>query len=1282
MGRGRLPYTRHDQASKHREEPRVNAPMNSDAMTLPRERTYHRARMPQAGEVIAQRYTLEDTLGMGTYGQVFSAWDAVRSHRVALKILRDISPAALLRFKHEFRALNDLRHPNLVRIFKLGRDGHIWFIAMELVRGVPFTQQNSDERARTQHPLHSEKTTGLALRDNAQTPLSTDHVLTLDDPIVPRFDLYTLRDRLLQLCQGILALHAINIVHCDLKPSNILVTPQGRVIILDFGVSQNVSPLGAHQHDDGTYAGTRAYMAPEVRHSKKTTAAFDWYSVGIMLAELLTGYHASILSGTPSAQLFAFLERGKEQCPTYQNLFTLCISLLHPEPAQRADHRAILAACDAQSIKNTTFQAHSAFVGRHEELAQLHQIYRNFLQGNADTILLEGEHGSGKSALCRQFLQDVTLSKSPAYILLARCKSDELIGYRAFDEVVDGLAAVLRAIPKHERQSLLEFCTPALYALFPALRSIAPAQADTQDTLLESHSPEDALYALHELLGHVARKRRIIIWVDDIHNADRDSLRWIARIFGPGVRPHLLLLLTQSPRDRLSDEPVDIHTLGYAVPRITLQPFDEETARVAVHQWLSPSMIANHALVDEIIALGHGRPDALRSLCRYADHMQRLPRNATLTQLIESRIQLLSQLEYQLLCIVALAMGPIDIRMIMQLCDAQPLDIDQALYWLGRKMLLRTATTMEDEQYEIWDQSVEHAIRTLMPADAQRALHKRFAHIGERLGNMPPATLIGHLMRAQQTQRAESYAQQHAAASEQAGAWESAAQLYTLLLRIHQRQKKIPPPALLLRAINCQLRTGRLADAAHLMADLAERLPREEACALHLRAAETFTLCGMIDEGNAHAARARKLTGKTYLFKPMGPQMLRVAALRTKLELRLRTLDLSKLTNAPLEPTHEALLGTYRVSGIEVSLTDALRAFEFSMRELDLALDLNRKLPIARALASFCSLSAGGGLAQQQRAYQWLELAQILAQSDDDRVTQEWINICRCTVDYQMGHYRAMWERLEQSHQWLTKHASHQSFIVSYLDVYRLLIATLRGEIPRLRNVYYGQIADARIRNNQNAETSITLTGFLTWFIDDAPSAAQNVLERLEHAKPAAADNYQLYHFFYARSRIDICLYEQRTYEYATQLRAFRRFENTLLCRSVEAIRDETRFTLGRLTLAQAKHRQRIGNQPKRDLLRWGTQLSTSHVPLAQGWGNHLLAGLAYLQGNPTRASSLLRRAIDAHQQHELHFFEELSRAAGQHANLLPCSGDPYHTLRTMGVARPERLVQSYHPYI
>ena len=143
-------------------------------------------------------YTIVQQIGRGGMGAVYEARDG-HGEVVALKTLRGCEPAALVRFKHEFRALSDLVHPNLALLYSLVVAGDQAFLTMEHIDGVDLLS-------------HLQACSGEGMRA-----------------------------ALRQLVDGLAALHAAGKLHRDVKPTNVLVTREGRVVILDFGLVQELA---------------------------------------------------------------------------------------------------------------------------------------------------------------------------------------------------------------------------------------------------------------------------------------------------------------------------------------------------------------------------------------------------------------------------------------------------------------------------------------------------------------------------------------------------------------------------------------------------------------------------------------------------------------------------------------------------------------------------------------------------------------------------------------------------------------------------------------------------------------------------------------------------------------------------------------------------------------------------------------------------------------------------------------------------------------------------------
>ncbi len=181
--------------------------------------------------------------------------------------------------------LADVVHLNLVALHELRADGPALYFTMEFLDG---TDLLGYVRPAPFDPA------GQITGDTVPPPRSTPGDAepgpeAARAPGLSGLQLERLRDTLRQLASGLIALHAAGKLHRDLKPSNVMVTPQGRVVILDFGLAAELDHQGRHQGTDGGFLGTPAYAAPEQAAASSLSSASDWYSVGAILYQLLTG---------------------------------------------------------------------------------------------------------------------------------------------------------------------------------------------------------------------------------------------------------------------------------------------------------------------------------------------------------------------------------------------------------------------------------------------------------------------------------------------------------------------------------------------------------------------------------------------------------------------------------------------------------------------------------------------------------------------------------------------------------------------------------------------------------------------------------------------------------------------------------------------------------------------------------------------------------------------------------------------------------------------------------
>ena len=264
------------------------------------------------------RYQPETLVATGGMGEVWRATDTVLHRPVALKLLKpEFAEDATFRerFVAEARHAASLQHPGVAAVFDFGE--------------LPAEAAGTGSRAGTRPYLVMELVDGK--------PLST---LLREGP---RLDPEVARDLVSQAAEALGAAHAVGLVHRDVKPANLLVTPDGQVKVTDFGIARAAG--GATLTQTGQLVGTPQYLSPEQAEGRGATSASDVYALGVVLFECLTG-RRPFTGDTPVATALAHLRQPVPDLPegVPADLAAITRRALAKDPAERYANAGELAA--------------------------------------------------------------------------------------------------------------------------------------------------------------------------------------------------------------------------------------------------------------------------------------------------------------------------------------------------------------------------------------------------------------------------------------------------------------------------------------------------------------------------------------------------------------------------------------------------------------------------------------------------------------------------------------------------------------------------------------------------------------------------------------------------------------------------------------------------------------------------------------------------------------------------------------------------------------------------
>lgn len=1160
------------------------------------------------------RFRTVNRLGSGGMGVVYEVLDLNRDQVVALKTLRSSDAAAIYRLKREFRTLADIAHPHLVALYELFGDESQWYFTMELVPGCEFLEY---------------------VRPDA-------------------LDVTRLRSALAQIADGLNAIHEAGKLHRDLKPSNVRVTPEGRVVILDFGLSADVirPDESLRTLEEGVW-GTAEYMAPEQSDGKAMPAS-DWYALGCMLYEALTGrlpYEGKPLAVLVDKRLEDPVRPDSVTPGSPPDLVELCMALLARTPADRPRGAEVLRRLGV--FKPTRLAGHvgtrqpaELFVGRAHELADLENAFAVVRPGRPAAVLVSGPSGIGKSAVVQRFLHRLT-ADGRAVVLAGRCYVRESMPYKGLDGVVDSLTRFLRTLPEAELAPLICPDVRSAVALFPVLgrvekiwSAVEPEEQSSDPVQLR----RQRFAALRELLRRISATKPVVLHIDDFQWSDADSMVLVDFLFEPPDPPALLLVASFSSGD--SDSHPLLHSLlartdaaRWRVVRVG--PLSEEDARRLAHRLLGAAASEDREPLDAIVREAGGNPFLVEQLVQYARVSRQEQRagqagQLTLRDALEGRLAPLPRGARAFLETLAVAGRPIDAAVARDVAglggDERPLvALLQADRWLR--------PTSSAERVELYHDRLRRTVAGWIDPERLRTVHLRLANAIEARRSDDPEALYEHYAEAGERGRARSCAAEAGDKAAGALAFERAALFYRRALELTPETTAAAGP-LYSRLGDALANAGRIGDAADAFARAAEVASPQDALELRRRAAEQLLIGGRIEEGLQMLQSVLAAAGLR-LAKTHGRALLWL--LYRRLRLRLRGLGFVERVPTLIPPGALTRIDVCRTVSEGLAHLDTIRATDFQTRHLLLALNAGEPDRIARALALEAGFVALGGGRVRRRSDRLLAEAKALAERIRSPHARGLCSVIVGITAYFRGDFLASRDAMMQAEALLLEHGVGVTWELVTARLYHTLSLFYLGELPELARCANVYLRDAAERGNRFARMMYRSGSTnVTWLVADQVEAARQALHEALAEWPDRPFRTPHYMAMTAEGRIN--LYAGRPGEAWEQIsQAWPDFERAGL-RRIQSVRITSCQLRASCAVAACRvlpgERVRLFGTAERDI----QSLAGENAQWSLALACLLRAGVASVRDDAAAACGHLRQALAGFERCNMQLFAAATR--------------------------------------
>ena len=1003
-------------------------------------------------------------------GIVFEALDRDTGETVALKTLRNVDGTAILLLKQEFRTLAGLHHPNLIRLGELIESRGDWFFTMELLEGVSLMEW---------------------LRAGDQQRV---------------------RDGLAQLVTGLGVLHDAGRIHRDVKPSNVIVCDE-RVVLVDFGLATKHNSDHESWADDGM-VGTPAYMAPEQASARPAGPEADFYALGVILYEALTG---KLPIEGPALQLMIDKQRVVPKAPSKiadvpADLDALCCELLQIDPDARPSRSDILRRLGATPRKNAQTPTRGAalltpsprqtFVGREAELGVLKEALAECDRGRAVNLLIEGESGMGKSALAEHFLAG--LDRRDVVVLRGRCYERESVPYKGVDGVIDSISRFMARLPDKAAAALLPFHINLLAEVFPVLRGVRVIVE--QPPVVHVPDPHEerrrVFAAVRELLARIGSRHPLVILIDDLHWADEDSLALLDSVIRGPEAPCLLLVSTAWPRGD-DEQPIEF---GGDLRRIVLRPLGErETTELAQALFTASGAQAVDAAT-AIVRESAGHPMFVAELVRHSvlhGGVTSMNDEVRLDDVLAARIDALEPAERELLELIATAGQPLPLEVAARALGVAPAKLIPLVGYLQTATLLRATGRVRRDSVEPYHDATRRAV-VARSAERKPALHRSLAVALEATDAERQPMLVGvHWEQAGEPARAAALYARAGDRATEAFAFERAVKLYERCLLLAPEMS-----AQVRRKLGeAYANAGRGREAADVFLALAsESKIAADALELEQKAAHELLRAGHIDDGMEVLDRLLASVG---IKMPNTPRRALGSLLWRRARLKVRGIKFKPRDSSQLPREDLARMDIVWSAACGLSMTDWIHGAAFQALNLLLALDAGESLRVRRALfLEACHTAASGDAERAER----LVSAATAGAEIEDPYLRGWLELARGYIAYFRGAWRDAVDSAERADELFSGNCANVVWERNTVHALSKWALVYMGSLKKLGQVLPLRHREAEAQGNLYALTTVWASNTtLHWIARDDVATGREVISQI--SRRWSLRGYQLQHW-------------------------------------------------------------------------------------------------------------------------------------------------------------------------